>query len=89
MGFSYERVDVAERDRYRLSLLSDRDDLKHARVTLEYAIRDIAILVEEGDPTELQIAADQLSDAAARVRRLAIVMNHVESELRELGEGFQ
>lgn len=88
MGFnwSYEDCDRAQREMHRLSLASDLDDLKHARVTLEYAIRDIANLVEEGEADELHVAADKLSDAAARVRRLAIVMNHVESELRELGE---
>jgi hypothetical protein len=84
--YRYEDDIPAERDRLRLQLEAAAMELAHAQGELEHAARDIANLIEDAsDPDELGLAADQCSDLAAKLRRLAGEKDGIEKALKEMG----
>lgn len=84
--YRYEDVDTAERDRLKMQLEADLRNLASTQAELENVARDIANLIEDArDLEEIELAADQASDLAAKLRALAETNDSVEQALREMG----
>jgi hypothetical protein len=83
---TYEAVDTSERERLLLQLEAEHDNLRYAQSGLEIAARDIAILIETAQSNDdLVLAADEATDLAGKLRRLAKAKDEVEKALGEMG----